>query len=272
MNPRNKFKGDTDRDPISFFRSSSEYNESKHAGASTGVFDSNAFGFNVSETANFFERIDFILYHGNKGVQYSITNPVMNRIRFSDIDYGSSEIMDFQMEFDFENFVVARELNFDLAEQDLNRFEEIDDPKNLPGFYAGAKIPVALEKSVILDTTGNSQVERERSFQVLSDMKTQIEDTIPGSNLESTYSEYTPPAKASSGGFLSGIQDFLEDNPFGRIIDRAIGAKINGQDPKDAAANALTDEIVSSVNVNRWTNKTGQSSGDADPPNITFGS
>jgi len=270
MNPRNKFKSDTDRDPISFFRSSSEYNESKHAGKSTGVFDSNAFGFNVSETANFFERIDFILYHGNKGVQYSITNPVMNRIRFSDIDYGSSEIMDFQMEFDFENFVVARELNFDLAEQDLNRFEEIDDPKNLPGFYAGAKIPVALEKSVILDTTGKAEVGRERSFQVLSDMKTQIEDTIPGSNLESTYSEYTPPA--SSGGFLSGIQDFLEDNPFGRIIDRAIGAKINGQDPKEAAGNALTDEIVSSVNVNRWTNKTGQSSGDADPPNITFGS
>lgn len=257
MNPRNKFKNNTDRDPTAFFRSSSEYNESNHAGKSIGVFDSNAFGFNISETANFFERIDFILYHGNKGVQYSITNPVMNRMRFSEIDYSSSEIMDFQMEFDFENFVVARELNFDLAEQDLNRFEEISDPKSLPGFYAGAKIPVALEKSVILDTTGNSQSERERSFQVLSDMKTQIEDTIPGSNLESTYSKYTPQKTESKKGFLSGFQDFLEDNPFGRVIDRAIGAKINGQDTDEAAKDAFADEIISGINVNRWTNKGG---------------
>ena len=78
MNPRNKFSGD-DRDPVAFFRSSNQYSESKHGvqPSTNQAYDSDAFGFNVSETPYFFERIDFILYHGNKGVQYSVTNPVM---------------------------------------------------------------------------------------------------------------------------------------------------------------------------------------------------
>jgi hypothetical protein len=253
MNPRNKFSGD-DRDPVAFFRSSNQYSESKHGvqPSTNQAYDSDAFGFNVSETPYFFERIDFILYHGNKGVQYSVTNPVMNRIRFSEIDYSSSEIMDFQMEFDFENFTTSNKLNFDLTETDLERFETISKAENLPGFASGTRKPVALENPVDLKVTGDSTEQRARAFQALSRVNEVIDDGSDTNLVETYTGEPVLGGEGSDKGWLNG---FLEDNPFGRIVDRAIGAKINGQDPEIAGQDALKDELINLVNVNRWTNK-----------------
>jgi hypothetical protein len=57
---------------------------------------------------------------------------------------------------------------------------------------------------------------------------------------------YTPSKLAEDSGesgFFGGISDFLEDNPFGRMIDKGLSAAINGQDMASILKNALTDEV-----------------------------
>jgi len=279
MNPRNKFK-DSERDPISIGRGLTEYEPSILGDSSTGNFDSNAFGMNLSETKYFFERIDYVLYHGNTGVQYSLMNPVMTRIRFSEIDYSSSDTMDFQMEFDYENFTTTNKLNFELGQSDLSRFETIEKPENLPGYVNGKK-PVAIttSKDMDLGITGDRSTKRTRTPQILLDTFTAPTNEILADALNQQRPTYLGPAETSENGGASGffgkVGEFLENNPFGRIVDRALSAKINGQDPKEAAKGALAGEISTAIStpkegdifggrgvtapdlVNRWTGKTG---------------
>lgn len=292
MNPRNKFYDDN-RDPINFFRSNHEYMQESKLGQQSSkyvAYNSNDFGFNLSETPNFFERIDFILYHGDTGVQYSITNPVMTRMRFSEIDYSSSDTMDFQMDFEYENFTTSNKFNFPLTDTDLERFEQIDKPENLPGYVNGKK-PIAVTSSSNMDVSGilgraqdSGKEGRKRAQQVLVD-QFKKEDPIgdPFMNaivLNASRPTYvTAPGSGDDGGGESGffgkIGDFLENNPFGRIVDRALSAKINGQDVGEAAKGALAGEISTAIStpkegdifggrgvtapdlINRWTGKTG---------------
>ena len=73
-----------------------------------------------------FERIDMIMYHGNTGVQYSLANPIITSINFGDIDYADSGFKDIQIQVAYEYFSVFDQLNFNLGEQDLARFERMD--------------------------------------------------------------------------------------------------------------------------------------------------
>jgi hypothetical protein len=95
-------------------------------GTSNGNFtwDSNLAGYNPNLTAHFFERIDYVLYHGNRGVQYSIINPVLTEFKPGQLDYSSSEVMEFALTFEYERFTVFNKTNFDLADEDVDRFED----------------------------------------------------------------------------------------------------------------------------------------------------
>ncbi len=137
MNARNKTLR-TDRDPVRPAGTSTLMSNSAFGGlagaltAATGtpnidqetVFDSNAYGYNTNIDPNFFERIDFILYHANKGVQYSIINPTLKALKMSDIDYSSSDILEYELTFDYENFVPYSVTNFTLSDADVQRFEQ----------------------------------------------------------------------------------------------------------------------------------------------------
>ena len=137
MNVRNKTLR-TDRDPVRPAGTSTLMQNSAFGGtagaqtAATGtpnidqetVFDSNAYGYNTNQNPNFFERIDFILYHGNKGVQYSIINPTLKSLKMGDIDYASSDILEYELTFDYENFVPYSVTNFTLTDADVQRFEQ----------------------------------------------------------------------------------------------------------------------------------------------------
>ena len=92
---------------------------------SESQFNSNAAGYNLNNSPQFFERIDYILYHGNRGVQYSIINPMMSEFKPGNIDYSSSDVQEFSMTFDYERFSVFNKLNFKLGAEDLDRFEEL---------------------------------------------------------------------------------------------------------------------------------------------------
>jgi hypothetical protein len=87
-------------------------------------FNSNDYGYNPNIVSNFFERIDMILYHGGKGVQYSLFNPVLTTFKTGPIDYSDSRPLTFDLTFEYENFILNNVLNFDLSNFDLSRFEE----------------------------------------------------------------------------------------------------------------------------------------------------
>jgi hypothetical protein len=129
-------------------------------------WDSNAYGYNVNELANFFERIDYVIYHGNKAVQYSLINPVLTRFRTGDIDYSSSDVMEFDMTFEYESFTIYEQVNFGLSEFDIARFE------NATGFTGPAFVPIGtpvlLQERTLETLSGNgSRGESEyfRTFQ-----------------------------------------------------------------------------------------------------------
>jgi hypothetical protein len=131
MNPRNKSEN----------RAVKSYDSNQVVTTSpseflSDTFDSNAAGLDVGRDANFFERIDMILYHGQKGVQYSMTKPTLTSFKSGEIDYSSSEVQTFEMTFEYESFTVHQETNFSLSDFDKSRFERVDNIP-LPGFDGG---------------------------------------------------------------------------------------------------------------------------------------
>jgi hypothetical protein len=152
MNPRNKQYNERDVGPDPRYDDSTRMSENSSFGT-TGAsrWDSNAYGYNINELANFFERIDYVIYHGNKAVQYSLINPVLTRFRTGEIDYSSSDVMEFDMTFEYESFTIYEKVNFGLSEFDIARFE------NATGFTGPAFVPI-----------GTPVLLQERELQTLS--------------------------------------------------------------------------------------------------------
>jgi len=175
MDPRNKQYGgrDVGENPLSAIQGTaplfSEFGRNS-------TWNSNEYGYNINEIANFFERIDYVLYHGNKGVQYSLMNPVLTRFRTGDIDYTSSEVLEFDMTFEYEAFTIYDTVNFGLSEFDVLRFE------NASGFTGPAFVPfnppVALEKENTLAILGDRVRTGQPQAQELTEEERQAEETL----------------------------------------------------------------------------------------------
>jgi len=209
--------------------------------STTKGFDSDAFGFSPSYHKNFFERIDIIVYHGNKGVQYSLVNPTITTINFGDIDYSDSGFKDFNLSLAYEYFTVADQLNFELGEADLSRFERVDGV-DLPG-SRNAKEPVALKRTDI-----SKLMERPRASQVFTQFSEEdVDVSKQSSNISATYNGYVGAGDSGPKSWLEGVQDFFEESPFGRILDRGLSAAVNGGDVKDALIGGLTNEVVAGI-------------------------
>lgn len=205
-------------------------------------FNSNRAGYNTNITANFFERIDYVLYHGNRGVQYSIINPVLTGFRASDIDYGDSGFKDFELSFEYESFTVYNKVNFGLGEEDVDRFENVRDLQG-PAF-AQADLPIAMRsvtegseagtgsidapdpngtELLILGSTNN---ERYRSLQPAP------EPGAPGPSVDRS------PVAVFDGPVSFAPETSGEGNTIGELLggvaDAAITAAINNRDVGDA--------------------------------------
>ena len=269
MNPRNKFT-DEERD-TSFMGGDTHggYQKSKfgelsgNATSKGNQWSSNDFGMDLGVTKNFFERIDMILYHGGKGVQYSLFNPMMTGFSASEIDYSASDVMDFKMDFAYENFTTTNVYNFELGEQDQARFENMEGVK-LPGMSTAAgQKPIALDEQRLGILTGNDAEGtkgRPRTTQPVTTGTNDENDsymnteTMAGNtsilvddlSTESPNRLYTPAKASESSGetnWVDKANDFFEDNPFGRMIDRGLSGAANGQDLGDILKSALTDEV-----------------------------
>lgn len=227
MNPKNKTRNGS-RDTIGETAGESDSYDSNFGFGST--WNSNNYGYNLNLISNFFERIDYVLYHGNKGVQYSLLNPVLTRFRTGEIDYSSSEVMEFDMTFEYESFTVFENVNFELSTFDISRFEDASGFKG-PAFVPGNK-PVVLEK--------------EKNVSLLNGKRT-------GQPQESTFDEivvsasgsiYGPPAKIASGtekdkSFLGGL--------LSNVADQALTAAIHGRSVKNAVVSTAVGGVVSGI-------------------------
>lgn len=247
MNARNKFS-DGDRDPKTLYDKFSEYTgaDGNKFGSGSTVFDSNQFGYNLPLTSNFFERIDIILYHGNKGVQYSLTNPMMTNFKPDTLDYSSSDVMQFDMTFAYENFQMYNLLNFDLDDTDKARFENMENV-DLPGTYNPSRIPEAL-KETDLNVLGDAREKRGRTAQIHEAGGVRPGQLSSNVTTQPTYVSANGNNSDQSTGFLSGVNDFLEDTPFGRIIDSAAAGAVHGVDIFDSAAGQIVDEVAAAIN------------------------
>lgn len=128
-----------------------------------GKWDSNLAGYNPNLTEHFFERIDYVLYHGNKGVQYSIINPVLTEFKPGSIDYSDSGAMEFSVTFDYERFTTYNVTNFGLSDEDLDRFEDTSMIEG-PAFQQ-TDLPLSMEERqmAILGNTSLNPASRGRS-------------------------------------------------------------------------------------------------------------
>lgn len=169
MDPRNTQQSPNDRDISGWISGAGGIDYVNSAFGKTGEsgFDSNRAGYNPNATPHFFERIDYVLYHGNKGIQYSIINPVLTSFKAAELDYTSSEFRDFQMSFEYEKFTVHNVLNFGLSEEDLDRFENVSSIQGpaFDGDPSVADISLATRELPVLGVTTNSPAERPRTGQ-----------------------------------------------------------------------------------------------------------
>lgn len=210
-------------------------------GQAAFTFNSNSYGYNPNANPNFFERIDFILYHGNKGVQYSITNPVLTQFKIDDLDYASSDIMSFELTFAYENFIPYSVTNFQLSQEDVNRFEQGYKFEG-PAFVAGSK-PQSLDSAVTLGTLGSVDPTEFRS-------RTAQPSPRAASTANTTVAA-TPDIYGEAGAFVKATgkskkPGFLEDL-LSNAAGSAIGAALSGRSVKNAVLGSALGTVRNRV-------------------------
>lgn len=248
MNPRNKSKASEgqefpDRNIIrpaetSTKNTNSAFKLNKELASSADVetgFDSNAYGYNVNTIPNFFERIDYILYHGNKAVQYSLMNPTLTAIKTADLDYASSDILEYDLTFEYENFVPYSSTNFTLTDVDVARFEQgfkFEGPAFVP-----AKKPLSIDEDsaptrlTFLGGAGGAQDPSSSEIRMETGRRSRAAQPLPSGQTSSNALENPPLAIAGD------TQPLVSPS----------GAAIEGSSTSDVAAEASADPVAKST-------------------------
>ena len=241
MNPRNKGnQGDRDLDNASNITGAEMIASQFGAG---GPFDSNKAGYNINYNPHFFERIDYILYHAQKGTQYSLFNPVMTGFTHTPIDYASNELMEFTMTFQYESFTTYNLVNFDLGSTDLTRFEDVSAlAKNNDLFRDDNSGSIAASTERELYVLGNQNNKRNRSSQAeLIDSPDDFVTDKGKRDGPSTYASEQP-----ESGFTNFFQDIFGER-LGDVVDKSLAAAISGADVKDVALGAIFDNVAGGI-------------------------
>ncbi len=266
MNARNKQTTGGARDITDPQSLNSTINISSKFGSSD--FDSNAAGFAINQLKYFFERIDYVMYHGERAVQYSLINPVLKSFDPGDLDYSSSELMEFKLDFEYESFTLYNQTNFVMSENDLSRFENAAELTG-PAFESN-RIPPSLEKPTTLQILGSSEAPFTRAAQPI--VATLASSKVPAVGVIATYNktidiQATANKGGSNGGWFSNLLKGAATN--------ALTAAINGQNVKNAVlgtvVGAAANVIRPGVAATRGTRTTPASTGTGENPQQTPG-
>lgn len=250
MDPRNK-QNNNSRDIGARIINQNEMVNSNFGPGST--WDSNVAGYNPNYSAKFFERIDYVLYHGQKAVQYSIFNPVLTSFKPSSIDYSSSDLREFDLTFEYERFTIYNNVNFTLSNEDRRRFEGDESINKFIENYATPSIfqeeipnaDLALKERK-LNVLGSEERPRYRTAQ------SQLTPYLPsGGDVGPAYlpDTYSDPVAVGTDTETGGnfFTDLLSD-----VLDNGISTAISGGSFKDAALGTalggFTTVIGTSIN------------------------
>ena len=236
MDPRNKFDSGRDIESMTAAGDGSWEDLNSFFGKD-GTWDSNVAGYNVNYDPHFFERIDYVLYHGNKGVQYSIINPVLRSFKTTEIDYSSSEFREFQLSFDYERFTVYNIANFGLSEADLDRFENASNLTG-PAFEAGPTL-LAMEETPlgILGQAGATAGLRYRSPQPVIVEPVQTEPDPNAAQIDPETGELVTPSEENPDGVTSADPEAVAAG----VADTNPDVAANEEDPGFASDMSLYD-------------------------------
>ena len=246
MNPRNKaVSGDRDVNSQVIGQGGADFISSQYGAG--GPFDSNKYGYNPNLNPNFFERIDYVLYHAQKGVQYSLLNPTMTGFTHNALDYSSNELMEFTMTFEYEGFTTYDQTNFELTNTDLLRFEDVSGLSSTArNFQDDGTGSIAANTQRDLLYLGNKDQPVPRTPQPIVDEGPDSADSDKkafGGDL-TTYGTETPTSGSTS--FVKNLfGEFLGD-----VADKALSAAVNGADVKDAALGAVFDGVAGIITEN----------------------
>jgi len=266
MNARNKQTTGGGRDITDPQSLNSTINISSKFGSSD--FDSNAAGFAINQLKYFFERIDYVMYHGERAVQYSLINPVLKSFDPGDLDYSSSELLEFKLEFEYESFTLYNQTNFVMSENDLSRFENASELTG-PAFQSN-RVPPSLTKPTTLQILGSSETPFTRAAQPI--VATLPSSKVPAVGVIATYNKTIDVQKTankggSNGGWFSNLLKGAATN--------ALTAAINGQNVKNAVlgtvVGAAANAIRPGVAATRGTRTTQTSTSTGENPQQTPG-
>ena len=266
MDPRNMETDPSDRDiQASITRTGN--NENSYGGQPPGFdgeskWNSNTAGFNINPTSNFFERIDYVIYHGNKGVQYSLINPILQSFKPNQIDYADSAFREFELSFIYEKFTVYSATNFNLTAEDVDRFE------NASALTGPAFATREDQKPYELRS---DRAPREMTFLGAQGIETPrtIQDTVQPPPTEASTGEEgegdsppetttVPPTTYGDGAIdwdnISNVANEAQNKSLGfgdlllDVVDNSVAALINGGSVKDAAIGAFATGIGGVIN------------------------
>lgn len=247
MDARNQSVDKTDRD-ISGVSRKSDTDELTRGDAlnppkfMSDLFDSNAAGYNLNQNPYFFERIDYVLYHGNQGVQYSLLNPVITSFKPTPLDYSSSDVREFGLSFAYEKFTIHNATNFSLSTEDVDRFENVSDLTG-PAFEPHNQPAIMVERE--LEILGSQTAERKRTDGTRTVPTFTEEASFEGPPLPSvrTYGIVTASTGTGQQDTESKLTDVIED-----VADAALTAAIHGGDIVGAAVNSAVGGLAEAIN------------------------
>lgn len=88
------------------------------------VWNEDNHGLNIrpGEQKNFLSHIDFMVYHGQRFVRYTIFNPIVTNFTVDSLDYASSQPITINMNIEYESFSVDPQINSFIPEDDMKRW------------------------------------------------------------------------------------------------------------------------------------------------------
>lgn len=252
MNPRNK-NDSNDRD-IKLFTNAG-FEKGDFAGTS---FKSGEAGLNLQRDKQFFERIDIIMYHGKRGVQYSLTNPIINNFSFGEIDYSSNEAVEFQMTLDYENFTTYDLANFELTAVDLDRFENVNGLRFQNDEVLVKPLGIVTDPTDMefLGQHDNNYGTRGRTNQPQNLSGSGNNDSTSGPGVNDETAKQKGGTVASKGTYEAIDTPFSGDPNEGvgkGFLSTAIMAKLTGNDVGDAVKN-YTIEVIGNKAKEKFAN------------------
>lgn len=277
MDPRNKQDG-TSRDIEGSLDRRGGYEANDDGFGAGSLWDSNRAGINAQIDPHFFERIDIVLYHGQKLVQYSLHNPKLSSFKPSSIDYASSEAMGFDLAFDYERFTTYSKFNEDMSPQDLERFDktgiqltgELFEKQAESSETIFAQLGDTNLDPILSGRPRSSFIQPNTGTPVVSDSDNDSDDQDDGTGNDSEDAPETeavstalnrddPNLKSTYGSaaLMPSAADLGEDNSlggfFGDVIDTALSSLISGGNVKENTLRVVTNKVINATVQERGT-------------------